>query len=61
MSHLIEEYAKSLGVKISEPIVRDHFFPTLPENYITVNQAGVSSKIYSHYDIVLSLLKPFRS
>ena len=59
MSHLIEEYAKSLGVKISEPIIRDHFFPTLPEKYITVNQAGVSSKIYSHYDIVLSLLKPF--
>ena len=59
MSHLIEEYAKSLGVRISEPIVRDHFFPTLPERYITVNQAGVSSKIYSHYDIVLSLLEPF--
>ena len=59
MSHLIEEYAKSLGVRISEPIVRDHFFPTLPERYITVNQAGVSSKIYSHYDIVFSLLEPF--
>ena len=59
MSHLIEEYAKSLGVRISEPIVRDHFFPTLPERYITVNQASVSSKIYSHYDIVLSLLEPF--
>jgi hypothetical protein len=59
MSHLIEEYAKSLGVKISEPRVKDHFFPTLPEKYITINQAGVSSKTYSHYDIALSLLKPF--
>ena len=59
MSHLIEEYAKNLGVKISEPIVNDHFFPIIPYKYITLNQAGVASKTYSHYDIVLSLLKPF--
>jgi hypothetical protein len=59
MSHLIEEYAKNLGVKISEPIVNDHFFPITQCKYITLNQAGVASKTYSHYDIVLSLLKPF--
>lgn len=59
MSHLIEEYAKNLGVKISEPVVNDHFFPIIPNKYITLNQAGVSAKTYSHYDIVLSLLKPF--
>eukprot|EP01049_Picozoa_sp_SAG25_P019599 SAG25_NODE_6250_length_575_cov_0.638655_1_plen_31_part_10 len=27
MAHLIEEYAKSLGVKISSPVVKDHYFP----------------------------------
>jgi hypothetical protein len=59
MSHLIEEYAKNLGVKISEPIVNDHFFPITQCKYITLNQASVASKTYSHYDIVLSLLKPF--
>ena len=60
MSHLIEEYAKSLGVKISSPIVKDHYFPILFDKYITIHQASnVPSKTYSHYDIVLSLLKPF--
>jgi len=60
MAHLIEEYAKSLGVKISSPVVKDHFFPICFDNYITIHQASnVSSKTYSHYDIVISLLKPF--
>ena len=60
MSHLIEEYAKNLGVKIGNPVVKDHYFPVLFEKYITIHQAvNVPSKIYSHYDIVVSLLKPF--
>ena len=29
MSHLIEEYAKNLGVKISSPVLKDHYFPVL--------------------------------
>ena len=60
MSHLIEEYAKSLGVKISNPVVKDHYFPICFDKYITIHQASnISSKTYSHYDIVVSLLKPF--
>ena len=60
MSHLIEEYAKNLGVKIGSPVVKDHYFPVLFEKYITIHQAvNVPSKIYSHYDTVVSLLKPF--
>ena len=59
MSHLIEEYAKSLGVKISKPVVKDHYFPICFDKYITIHQASVPSKTYGHYDIVVSLLKPF--
>ena len=60
MAHLIEEYAKSLGVKISSPVVKDHYFPICFDKYITIHQASnVPSKTYSHYDIVVSLLKPF--
>jgi hypothetical protein len=60
MAHLIEEYSKSLGVKISSPVVKDHYFPICFDKYITIHQASnVSSKTYSHYDIVIRLLKPF--
>lgn len=59
MSHLIEEYAKNLGAKISVPIVRDHFFPLLIDKYITLsNDDNVESKHYPYYDIVLNLIKP---
>ena len=59
MSHLLEEYAKNLGVKISRPIVKDHFFPLVPKNYITIaTEDNKPAKHYKHYDIVLSLLKP---
>jgi len=36
MSHLVEVYAKDLGVKIGEPHFKPHFFPLLEENYITI-------------------------
>ena len=60
MPHLLEEYAKNLGVKISLPVVNDHFFPLITDNYITIsNDDEVESKHYPYYDIVLNLLKPF--
>ena len=60
MSHLIEEYAKNLGVKISSPVLKDHYFPILFDKYITIHQpSDMPSKTYSHYDVVISLLKPF--
>tara|TARA_R100001163_G_scaffold36582_1_gene28041 strand:- start:157 stop:1296 length:1140 start_codon:yes stop_codon:yes gene_type:complete len=59
MSHLLEEYAKNLGVKISRPIIKDHFFPLVADKYITIaTEENKPAKHYKHYDIVLSLLKP---
>ena len=34
MSHILEEYAKSLGVYISKPIISEHYFPICEEKYI---------------------------
>ena len=60
MSHLLEEYAKNLGVKISLPIVSDHFFPLICDKYITLsNDDEIESKHYPYYEIVLNLLAPF--
>ena len=60
MSHLVKEYAKNLGVKVSKPIVKDHFFPIVADRYITIcNDDDVQAKHYPYYDIVLDLLKPF--
>tara|TARA_Y100000004_G_scaffold36653_1_gene39370 strand:+ start:1188 stop:2336 length:1149 start_codon:yes stop_codon:yes gene_type:complete len=60
MAHLLEEYAKSLGVKISSPVVKDHFFPLNFDKYITISKDdGIESKSYPYYDLVVDLLKPF--
>jgi len=60
MSHLVKEYAKNLGVKVSKPIVKDHFFPIVADRYITIcNDDDVQAKHYPYYDVVLELLKPF--
>jgi hypothetical protein len=58
MSHLIEEYAKSLGVKIGMPVLADHFYPIPCEKYITfhTNSQKVQAKHYDHWDIVFNLL-----
>lgn len=59
MSHLIEEYAKNLGVKISKPIVSKHFWPVVDEKYITIcASANIPSKTYKYYELVLSFIKP---
>jgi len=60
MGHLLEEYAKNLGVKISTPISKDHFFPLTVTKYITISQIdSQESKTYPHYELVINLLKPF--
>jgi hypothetical protein len=60
MSHLIEEYAKSLGVKIGKPTVAQHFFPIIPEKYITISaDPDHNSKKYKYYNIVLDSIRPF--
>jgi len=60
MPHLLEEYAKNLGVKISLPVIKDHFFPLTADKYITLsNDDEVESKHYPYYDMVLNLIRPF--
>jgi hypothetical protein len=62
MGHLIEEYAKSLGVKIGKPKLLDHFYPTLNDKYITIHTDNkIDSKNYEYFPQVLNLLKPFLS
>ena len=60
MSHLAEEYAKSCGVKIGEPILRTHYFPVLHDKYITIhNDKKIQSKQYDMWPDVIGLLRPY--
>lgn len=60
MSHLVEEYAKHLGVKISKPIVTKHFLPITFDKYITVClDHETPSKNYKYYEIVLDFIKQY--
>lgn len=59
MSHLIEEYAKTLGVKIGKPYLCEHFYPILEEKYITIHtDKKIDSKNYEYFPQVLNLIKP---
>lgn len=58
MSHLVEVYAKDLGVKIGKPYFKPHFFPIIEENYITIhNDNKVQSKEYDYWEDVISLVR----
>ena len=58
MSHLVEEYAKNLGVKIAKPTVAKHFYPLLADKYITVySEHTTESKKYHYFNIVFDLIK----
>ena len=58
MSHLLHEYSKSLGVKVSKPDLQQHFFPSLDEKYIVFYDGEKqASKIYKHYSTVFQLLR----
>lgn len=59
MSNIIEEYAKSLGVKIGKPVLVDHYYPVLSEKYLTINvENKIDSKNYEYFPQVINLLKP---
>ena len=59
MSHLLEEYAKNLGVKIAQPIVKGHFFPFVGEKYITLStEKEHCAKSYKYYNLALDLVRP---
>lgn len=62
MGHLIEEYAKSLGVKIGKPVLVDHYYPTLDDKYITIHSDDkIDSKNYEYFPQVINLLKSILS
>jgi hypothetical protein len=59
MSNIIEEYAKSLGVKIGKPVLVDHYYPILTDKYLTINvESKIDSKNYEYFPQVINLLKP---
>tara|TARA_R110002020_G_scaffold5685_2_gene23388 strand:- start:1598 stop:2740 length:1143 start_codon:yes stop_codon:yes gene_type:complete len=59
MPHLLKEYAKNLGVKISEPTLKEHFFPIEFDKYIVLyNENNNQSRNYKYFDVVLHILKP---
>lgn len=58
MSHLVEEYAKNLGVKIGKPIFPTHYIPVIDDKYITVHVDNkIDSKFYEFFPEVIELLK----
>jgi len=60
MSHIVEVYAKDLGVKIGDPVVTDHFFPGLPDKYITIQASNkMPAANYLYWDLVIGLIKPY--
>jgi len=62
MGHLIEEYAKNLGVKIGKPIFEPHFIPIVDEKYITIHVDNkINSKYYEFFPEVIDLIKPHLS
>ena len=59
MSHILEEYAKNLGVLISKPIIAEHYFPIPEDKYITIYcEDKIQSKSYKYYSLVFNLLAP---
>ena len=40
MSHIAEVYAKDLGVKIGTPKLTEHFYPGLPDRYVTLQSSN---------------------
>lgn len=60
MGHLIEEYAKCLGVKVSRPKLLSHYFPINVDKYITIQTTNkFQSRDYAHWDQVVYLLKKY--
>jgi len=58
MAHLIEEYAKSCGVKIGTPILDEHFFPITHKKYCTIDtRAEMPARFYPYWGETIALLK----
>lgn len=59
MSHIIEEYAKSLGTKPGRPKIEPHFYPIPFKRYITVDSSSADSLNYKHFESVINLIKKY--
>ena len=58
MSHLVEVYAKDLGVKIGKPYFQPHYFPIIEDKYITIHTDDkVESKHYDYWEEVIIIVK----
>jgi hypothetical protein len=58
--HIVEQYALSCGLKISEPHIEPLFFPLPMENFIIIhNGAKFQSRNYDYFNEVSSLVSPF--
>ena len=59
MSHLVEVYAKDLGVKIGKAQLINHYFPIGTDNYIVMSsQSPIQSNQYDYWDVVFHILNP---
>lgn len=58
MSHLVESYAKDVGVKIGKPSIYEDYFPLNIGNYITLHTTSKPAKTYSYWQEVVNLIKP---
>jgi hypothetical protein len=61
MSHIAEEYAKSLGVRIGQPKITSHFYPLVSNKFITfhTNKEKSPARHYDQWRLVIDLIKPF--
>lgn len=57
MSHLVQEYAKSCGVNIGEPIFSCSFFPVPFQKYITINTSSNQAKEYMYWGEVFEIIR----
>lgn len=57
--HILEQYALSCGVKISEPYIYTEFFPIPFDKYITFQPSSMmESERYDYFEEVFQLLSP---
>lgn len=62
MPNLIETYARSTGLRIDKPWVKQDFWPMPFSRFITLSAgSGQAAKNYSYFQIVVDLLNPILS
>lgn len=59
MISLIETYARSTGLKIGKPWVKEDFWPMPHARFVTFSAgSGQAAKNYTHFQIVIDMLNP---